>query len=156
MSTDQGQMYGRGAALAAVTEELRRLVDGRGTVVIFEGGAGMGKSRMLAEVARIGRRIGLTTCVRPVSGSTGRRFGTSSHCSSNGGPRRSLRPSPAWFRSSQPPSDADREQAAVFAVLLASMIASGDEQLSALDYAAERAHFHDRPNLAFRLRRQAR
>ena len=64
MSTDQGQVYGRGAALAAVKEELRRLVDGRGTVVIFEGGAGMGKSRMLAEVARIGRRIGLTTCTK--------------------------------------------------------------------------------------------
>ena len=51
-------MYGRDAALALVNQEFVRLSHGSGAVVVVEGSAGMGKSRMLAEVARIGRDSG--------------------------------------------------------------------------------------------------
>jgi predicted ATPase len=52
-------MYGRDAALSQVKEELARLARGRGAVMVVQGGPGMGKSRMLAEIAHIGHGLGL-------------------------------------------------------------------------------------------------
>jgi DNA-binding CsgD family transcriptional regulator len=49
---------GRDAELAAVGVELDRVRSGTGAVVLVEGEPGMGKSRLLAESARIARRLG--------------------------------------------------------------------------------------------------
>ena len=53
-------IYGRAAELAQVARTLRRLDEGIGAVVVIEGGAGIGKSRMLAEVASIARDSGIS------------------------------------------------------------------------------------------------
>ena len=49
---------GRDAELAAVGVQLDRVRSGTGAVVLVEGEPGMGKSRLLAESARIARRLG--------------------------------------------------------------------------------------------------
>jgi predicted ATPase len=49
---------GRDAELAAVGVQLDRVRSGTGAVVLVEGEPGMGKSRLLAEAARIARRLG--------------------------------------------------------------------------------------------------
>jgi DNA-binding CsgD family transcriptional regulator len=53
------ELHGRGAELALIRGELERLSDGAETVVAVEGAAGMGKSRLLAEVAAIARSLGI-------------------------------------------------------------------------------------------------
>jgi DNA-binding CsgD family transcriptional regulator len=53
------ELHGRGAELALIRGELERLSDGAETVVVVEGAAGMGKSRLLAEVAAIARSLGI-------------------------------------------------------------------------------------------------
>ncbi len=59
MSTVRGgELYGREAELALIQRELARVAQGTGRVVLLQGGAGMGKSRLLAEVARIARGLG--------------------------------------------------------------------------------------------------
>jgi predicted ATPase len=49
---------GRDAELAAVGVELDRVRSGTGAVVLVEGEPGMGKSRLLAESARVSGRYG--------------------------------------------------------------------------------------------------
>src|SRR5260221_9067498 len=51
--------HGRDLELALVRGELERLSDGAEAVVIVEGAAGMGKSRLLAEAAEIARGLGI-------------------------------------------------------------------------------------------------
>src|SRR6478736_1026008 len=53
------EFHGRDAELALVRGELERLSDGTESVVIVDGAAGMGKSRLLAEVADIARTLGI-------------------------------------------------------------------------------------------------
>src|SRR6478735_12241929 len=53
------EFHGRDAELAVVQGELERLSDGAEAVVVVEGAAGMGKSRLLAEVAAIARSLGI-------------------------------------------------------------------------------------------------
>ena len=53
------EFHGRDAELALIRGELGRLSDGAEAVVVIEGAAGMGKSRLLAEVAAIARSIGI-------------------------------------------------------------------------------------------------
>ncbi len=53
----RGEIHGRDHELALVRGELGRLADGIGAVVVVEGGAGMGKSRLLAEIASVGRSM---------------------------------------------------------------------------------------------------
>src|SRR4029077_6505778 len=53
-----GDLHGREAELALIQRELARVAEGTGAVVLLEGGAGMGKSRLLAEVAGIARSLG--------------------------------------------------------------------------------------------------
>ena len=50
---------GRDAELAALRGHLDQLLSGAGTVALVEGGAGMGKSRLLAEVAAMARRLSI-------------------------------------------------------------------------------------------------
>jgi len=52
-------IYGRDVELALVRGELERVADGAEVVVAVEGAAGMGKSRLLAEVAVIARSLGI-------------------------------------------------------------------------------------------------
>jgi DNA-binding CsgD family transcriptional regulator len=63
-----GELHGRELELALVHHELVRVADGTGAVVLVEGGAGMGKSRLLAEVSDVARalrfRVG-TTAAEP-------------------------------------------------------------------------------------------
>src|SRR3989475_1025905 len=60
MSTSPArEFHGRGAELALIRGELARLSDGAEAVVVVEGAAGMGKSRLLAEVAAIARSLGI-------------------------------------------------------------------------------------------------
>ena len=61
MSTSPArEFYGRDAELALVRGELERLSDGGGeAVVVVEGAAGMGKSRLLAEVTAIACDLGV-------------------------------------------------------------------------------------------------
>src|SRR5260370_22258699 len=54
---------GRDLELTALGEHLDQLLSGVGTVVLVEGGAGMGKSRLLAEVAAMARRLSIRVCV---------------------------------------------------------------------------------------------
>src|SRR3954470_12727681 len=49
---------GRDAELAAIRVQLDRVRSGAGAAVLVEGEPGMGKSRLLAESARIARRLG--------------------------------------------------------------------------------------------------
>jgi DNA-binding CsgD family transcriptional regulator/tetratricopeptide (TPR) repeat protein len=53
------EFHGRDAELALVRGELERLSDGAEAVVVVEGAAGMGKSRLLAEVEAIARSLGI-------------------------------------------------------------------------------------------------
>ena len=49
---------GRDGQLAALSEQLDRTRGGAGTVVLVEGDAGMGKSRLLDEAVAVARRRG--------------------------------------------------------------------------------------------------
>ena len=51
------EFHGRDAELALIRGELERLSDGAEAVVVVEGAAGMGKSRLLAEIAAIARGL---------------------------------------------------------------------------------------------------
>jgi DNA-binding CsgD family transcriptional regulator len=51
--------HGRDAELALIRNDLGRLSEGVEAVVVVEGSAGMGKSRLLAEVAAIARTLGI-------------------------------------------------------------------------------------------------
>ncbi len=53
------EFQGRDAELALLRGELERVADGAEVVVVVEGAAGMGKSRLLAEVAAIARSLGI-------------------------------------------------------------------------------------------------
>jgi DNA-binding CsgD family transcriptional regulator len=53
------EFHGRDAELALIRAELERLSVGTEAVVVIEGAAGMGKSRLLAEVAAIARSLGI-------------------------------------------------------------------------------------------------
>src|SRR5580765_1069162 len=60
MSTNPArELHGREAQLATIRAELGRLSDGAEAVLIVEGAAGMGKSRLLAEVSTIARDLGI-------------------------------------------------------------------------------------------------
>ena len=60
MSTNPArELHGRDAELAQIRAELERLSDGAEAVLIVEGAAGMGKSRLLAEVSTIARSLGI-------------------------------------------------------------------------------------------------
>src|SRR5256714_318803 len=60
MSTSPArEFHGRDAELALIRGELERLSDGGETVLIVEGAAGMGRSRLLAEVSTIARSLGI-------------------------------------------------------------------------------------------------
>jgi len=60
MSTNPArELHGREAELAPIRAELGRLSDGAEAVLIVEGAAGMGKSRLLAEVSTIARNLGI-------------------------------------------------------------------------------------------------
>ena len=53
-------IHGRDAELTVIRSELERLLDqGTEAAVVVEGAAGMGKSRLLAEVASIARSLGI-------------------------------------------------------------------------------------------------
>src|SRR5437870_2087110 len=54
------RVRGRDGELTALGEHLDRLLSGAGTVVLIEGAAGMGKSRLLAEVAAMAGRLSMT------------------------------------------------------------------------------------------------
>ena len=58
-AASSGRIFGRDAELGAVREALRRLDDGVGAVVVVEGAAGIGKSRLLAEITSIARETGI-------------------------------------------------------------------------------------------------
>src|SRR5260370_14924705 len=59
-TAEPGQaVRGRDAELAALAEHLGQLRSGVGTVALIEGGAGMGKSRVLGEVAAMARRLSI-------------------------------------------------------------------------------------------------
>jgi DNA-binding CsgD family transcriptional regulator len=53
------ELHGRDAELAQIRSELERLADGVEAVIVVEGAAGMGKSRLLAEAAMIARELGI-------------------------------------------------------------------------------------------------
>jgi DNA-binding CsgD family transcriptional regulator/tetratricopeptide (TPR) repeat protein len=53
------EFHGRDAELALIRDALGRLSDGVEAVVIVEGASGMGKSRLLTEVAAIARSLGI-------------------------------------------------------------------------------------------------
>ena len=61
MSTSPArELHGRGAELALIRAELEPIAEGGAeAVVVVEGAAGMGKSRLLAEVAAIARSLGI-------------------------------------------------------------------------------------------------
>jgi DNA-binding CsgD family transcriptional regulator len=60
MSTSPArELHGRDTELALIRGELERLSDGAEAVVIIEGAAGMGKSRLLAEVSTIAHSLGI-------------------------------------------------------------------------------------------------
>jgi DNA-binding CsgD family transcriptional regulator/tetratricopeptide (TPR) repeat protein len=52
-------VHGRETELALIRRELEQVADGAEAVILVEGAAGMGKSRLLAEVAAIGRNLGI-------------------------------------------------------------------------------------------------
>jgi DNA-binding CsgD family transcriptional regulator len=58
-TTRQVGFCGRDSEMAVIREEVGRLADGTSAVVIIEGGAGMGKSRLLAEVVGVARTLGV-------------------------------------------------------------------------------------------------
>ncbi len=55
---------GRDAELTVLGQHLDQLLSGVGSVVLVEGGAGMGKSRLLGEVAAMARRLSITGRLR--------------------------------------------------------------------------------------------
>jgi DNA-binding CsgD family transcriptional regulator len=55
--TSTSRLRGRDTELTVIGSHLDRLLSGVGTVVVLEGHAGMGKSRLLAEVAVLGQRL---------------------------------------------------------------------------------------------------
>jgi hypothetical protein len=57
-STRQVEFCGRDSKLEVITATLGQLGDGTSAVVVIEGGAGMGKSRLLAEVIGVARALG--------------------------------------------------------------------------------------------------
>src|SRR5882672_4586675 len=60
MSTSPARdFHGRDTELALIRAELERLSEGAEAVVVVEGAAGMGKSRLLAEVSTIARDLGI-------------------------------------------------------------------------------------------------
>src|SRR5689334_9930963 len=60
MLTSPGRTFhGRDAELALLRGELERLSDGAETVMVVEGAAGMGKSRLLAEASMIAHDLGI-------------------------------------------------------------------------------------------------
>jgi DNA-binding CsgD family transcriptional regulator len=60
MSTSPARkLHGRERELALIRGELERLSDGTEVAIVVEGAAGMGKSRLLAEVATIARGLGI-------------------------------------------------------------------------------------------------
>jgi DNA-binding CsgD family transcriptional regulator len=60
MSTSPArEFHGRDAELALIRGELERLADGTEAAIVVEGAAGMGKSRLLAEVGTIARSLGI-------------------------------------------------------------------------------------------------
>ncbi len=52
-------LRGREAELTVLGQHLDQLLSGIGSVVLVEGGAGMGKSRLLGEVAGMARRLSI-------------------------------------------------------------------------------------------------
>src|SRR5580658_8127367 len=50
---------GREAELTTLGQHLDQLLSGVGSVVLVEGGAGMGKSRLLGEVSEMARRLSI-------------------------------------------------------------------------------------------------
>jgi len=56
----EDRVRGRDGELTLIGEHLDRLLSGVGTVVVIEGRAGMGKSRLLAEVARMAGRLSMS------------------------------------------------------------------------------------------------
>src|SRR6478752_7121275 len=52
-------VHGRETELALIRRELERLADGAEAVIVVEGVAGMGKSRLLAEAAAIAHELGV-------------------------------------------------------------------------------------------------
>ena len=54
------RVRGRDGELTAVGKHLDRLLSGLGTVVMIEGAPGMGKSRLLGEVADMASRLAMT------------------------------------------------------------------------------------------------
>src|SRR5271170_4378277 len=55
VATVQSPFSGREAQMATLSEQLDRASSGVGSVVLVEGDAGMGKSRLLEEVMRVAR-----------------------------------------------------------------------------------------------------
>ena len=55
---------GRDAELTVLGQHLDRVLSGIGSVVLVEGGAGLGKSRLLGEVAEMARRLSIRVGVR--------------------------------------------------------------------------------------------
>src|SRR5215471_9106177 len=51
----------RDAALARIDEQLRDTIAGRGSLLLLEGPAGIGKTRLILEAGRRGRELGLAT-----------------------------------------------------------------------------------------------
>src|SRR6266404_1876035 len=58
-TTSAREFHGRDAELALIRAQLERLSDGAEAVVVVEGAAGMGKSRLLAEASGIARSLGI-------------------------------------------------------------------------------------------------
>src|ERR1019366_7067053 len=50
---------GQDAEVAVLGQHLEQVLSGTGSVVLVEGGAGMGKSRLLVEVAAMARRLSI-------------------------------------------------------------------------------------------------
>jgi predicted ATPase len=53
-------LRGRDPELALISERISGALGGRGAVVVVEGRAGLGKTRLLAEAAEIAQNMGLT------------------------------------------------------------------------------------------------
>ena len=58
-SRSSSVVRGRDAELTLFGQHLDQLLSGTGTVVVVEGGAGMGKSRLLVELAAMARRLSI-------------------------------------------------------------------------------------------------
>src|SRR5712691_11243679 len=56
-------LRGRDAEMAAINAALGQARDGRGGVLLVEGGAGLGKSRLLEEAVRLAGRAGVRAAV---------------------------------------------------------------------------------------------